>query len=312
MNVEKIESTDTNVCKYVFDMGSAVAETVLYKYGTYEDRTVICCSTQSGCPMGCRFCGAGDNFVRSLKSDEIVAQVNHCFTDNNINPNTVKNGQIMFMSMGEPMLNFKELAKAISELHELYPDFALLISTSAPNVDYTPLIELSSKIDKIGLQFSIHESTDSARNKLIPFKNKLTLDEISKIGYQWFVATGRQPFFNYCAHDENTSDSDVTRLIDLFSPTCWQATISVICERGESIAAANIRQEELATDFVEKLLVAGYSTRCFNPAGQDDIGGGCGQLWWVQDWMKNNPKLVKPSIGSGLNVIHTPKEKVSK
>jgi 23S rRNA (adenine2503-C2)-methyltransferase len=41
---------------------------------TYDERTVICCSTQSGCPVGCRFCGAGDYFVRSLTADEIVSQ----------------------------------------------------------------------------------------------------------------------------------------------------------------------------------------------------------------------------------------------
>jgi 23S rRNA (adenine2503-C2)-methyltransferase len=44
----------------------------------------------------------------------------------------------------------------------------------------------------------------------------------------------------------------------------------------------------------------------FDPAGQDDIGGGCGQLWFVQDWMKSNPTLARPSVGCGKEVIHTP------
>ena len=86
----------------------------------------------------------------------------------------------------------------------------------------------------------------------------------------------------------------------------WQATISVVCERDESVAAANIRQRKLATDFMEKLNTFGYSTRCFDPAGQDDIGGGCGQLWFVQDWMRNNPELAKPSIGRTIPIVHTP------
>ena len=105
MQVKRIESSDSNVSKYVFDFGNAVAEAVLYKYPTYEERTVICCSTQSGCPVGCRFCGAGDAFVRSLTSEEIVAQVEYLFTERQINPAEVKRGQIMFMSMGEPLLN---------------------------------------------------------------------------------------------------------------------------------------------------------------------------------------------------------------
>lgn len=70
-DIKRIDSSDENVLKYVFETDNAIAESVLYKYPTYEKRTVICCSTQSGCPVGCRFCGAGDNFVRSLTADEI-------------------------------------------------------------------------------------------------------------------------------------------------------------------------------------------------------------------------------------------------
>jgi 23S rRNA (adenine2503-C2)-methyltransferase len=307
MKVKRFNSTDADVSKYVFDFGNAVAESVLYKYGTYNDRTVICCSTQSGCPIGCRFCGAGDAFVRSLTADEIITQVQHCFADNNIDASCVKNGQIMFMSMGEPMLNFKALSKAIEILNIMHPNFALLISTSAPRVDYNPLIELSKRIDKVGLQFSVHESTDEARNTLIPFKEKLTLAEIANIGNRWFYSTGRTPFFNYCAGENNTSIDDAERLIHLFDHRIWQATISVICERGESIAASNIRQSELASGFMSKLSSLGYSTRCFNPAGQDDIGGGCGQLWYVQKWMSDNKDLIRNSVGGGLPVVHAPK-----
>lgn len=307
MNVKRIDSTDENVSKYVFDFGNSVAEAVLYKYPTYEERTVICCSTQSGCPVGCRFCGAGDSFVRSLSGAEIVAQVQHLFTDRGINPEDVKRCQIMFMSMGEPLLNIQGLTDAIRTLHSLYPRFALLISTSAPAVDYERVRALSVEVPTVGLQFSVHESTDAARDALIPFKAKLTLEQIAHQGEAWYVATGRQPFFNYCAHEGNTSDADAQNLYALFDPRVWQATISVVCERDESVAAANIRQRELATTFMGKLNEFGYSTRCFDPAGQDDIGGGCGQLWFVQDWMRNNPQLAKPSIGRSIPIVHAPR-----
>lgn len=306
MKVTKFNSIDTNVSKYVFDFDNAVAEAVLYKYPTYEERTVICCSTQSGCPIGCRFCGAGDSFVRSLTSQEIVAQVEYLFSDCNIDHTKVDKCQIMFMSMGEPLLNLKGLLGAIEVLHQKYPRFALLISTSAPKADYKAIQEISTKIPTVGLQFSVHESTDEARNGLIPFKAKLTLKEIALEGEEWYKATGRQPFFNYCAHDNNTSEQDAINLYNLFNPNIWQATISVVCERDETIAAANIRQRKLATDFMEKLNNFGYSTRCFDPAGQDDIGGGCGQLWFVQEWMRNNQQLVHPSIGRKIPIVHAP------
>ena len=114
-------------------------------------------------------------------------------------------------------------------------------------------MELAKEIPTIGLQFSVHESTDEKRNELIPFKNKLTLEKISSAGYLFFKMTGRKPFFNYCAHDKNTSIEDVERLVELFDPTIWEATISVICERDEHIAAANKRQEMLVKTIIPNL-----------------------------------------------------------
>lgn len=306
-DIKKIASRDENVLKYVFTKGDAVAESVLYKYPTYEARTVVCCSTMSGCPIGCRFCGAGDYFVRSLTAQEIIDQPNHLFADMGIDTSRIDRLQIMFMSMGEPMLNLKALIPALHELYRQHPKAALLISTSAPDVNYEPLFEAAEQIPTIGLQFSIHESTDEARDKLIPFAKKLNLAQIAKRGEEFFARTGRTPFFNYCAHDQNNSQADADRLHALFDPRVWQATISVICERDESIAAANERQRELASGFMQLLNQYGYSTRCFDPAGQDDIGGGCGQLWYVQDWMRNNAQLAKKTAGFGLPIVHTPR-----
>ena len=306
--IKAIKSSDENVTKFVFESESAIAESVLYKYPTYEERTVICCSTQSGCPVGCRFCGAGDNFVRSLTAKEIVSQPQHLFESHGIDANNVKSLQIMFMSMGEPMLNFQHLRTAIIRLHMLYKNAALLVSTSGPDVDYEGMIKLSQEVPTVGLQFSVHESTNEKRDQLIPFKKKLTLSQIAMVGERWARATGRQPFFNYCAHNDNSSEEDAARIAALFKPEIWQATISVVCEREESIAAANERQRSLATDFQSKLQQHGFSTRMFDPAGQDDIGGGCGQLWFVQNWMRDNPDKAKPSVGHRLPVVHTPRE----
>jgi 23S rRNA (adenine2503-C2)-methyltransferase len=310
-SVERIDSSDVNVSKYVFTKDSdavrpAVAEAVLYKYPTFEERTVVCCSTQSGCPVGCRFCGAGDYFVRSLTADEIVSQTEHLFADRKIDHEQVAAMQIMFMSMGEPLLNLKELVPAIERLHELYPAARLLVSTSAPAVDYEPLMAVAERVDTVGLQFSVHESTNEARDKLIPFKRKLTLKQIADQGEEFFARTRRWPFFNYCATERNSTADDADRLRELFDPMIWQATISVVCERDESIAAANARQRELAEGFEQLLMARGFTTRMFDPAGQDDIGGGCGQLWFVQRWMEDHPEAARPSIGNGLPSVHTP------
>lgn len=305
-DIKRIDDEAQNVAKFVFSNDTAVAEAVLYRYPTYRERTVICCSTQSGCPVGCRFCGAGDAFVRSLSQDEIVDQVGHLLGQVDCPANDMGRLQIMFMSMGEPLLNMKALAPAIRELYALYPKAALLISTSAPDVDYQEVIDLSREVPTIGLQFSVHESTDEARDLLIPFKKKLSLAQIAFQGEQWARDVKRRPFFNYCAHDGNSTDVDADRLAALLSPETWEATISVVCERNDGLPATNDHQRNLAIDFSNKLLARGYNVRVFDPAGQDTIGGGCGQLWFVQKWFDEHPGMARPSVGRGKPVVHAP------
>lgn len=300
MQYKVFNSSDSNVKKYVFEMffsenqmKDAVAEAVLYKYGSYEERTVICCSVMSGCPVGCTFCGTGSFYVRNLTANEIIEQVQLVMADSVLKetyPDKIKKFQIMFMSMGEPFWNYIGLEGAIRRLNELYPNAALLVSTSAPSNMYKLLpafIELSRDIDKVGLQFSVHESTDEARAKLIP-SNTSMLREIASLGEMWATYVGRKPFYNYCVHEGNNTAEDAERLIKLFDPVVWETTLSVICEKDESVKNSIDRQLEIINSFNKLLLEKGASTRVFNPAGQDDIGGGCGQLWYFQDWLKSH------------------------
>jgi len=304
-NVQIFQDEKEHVKKYVFERDDIAVESVLYRYPTYTERTVLCISTMCGCPMGCRFCGTGDYFVRSLTAEEIVAQATYILDSqiDGINPSEIKKLQIMVMSMGEPAL-VKALWEAFRILHKKYPNAALLISSSGPKIDYSWIREMSVEIPTVGLQFSVHESTDTARNALIPFKNKLNLFEIAKEGLEWFIATRRKPYFNYCAHGNNSSEEDVERLFNLFNPSVWEATVSVICERESHAQATNEHQRNLAIEFGNKLVERGYNVRVFDPAGQTTVGGGCGQLWYVQDWMKTHSNLARPSIGFGRPSVH--------
>lgn len=272
------------------DDNPAIVEAVLYRYPTYEERTVICCSTMSGCPVGCTFCGTGRKFVRNLTDIEIVSQIMHILNEINVDVRNIKKLQIMFMSMGEPMLNYNNLEKAIRRLNYLYPNAQLLVSTSAPVVDELILLKfanLSKEIDKIGLQVSVHESTDENRAKLIPTKT-MKLADIAKYGGYWYTKTERKPYFNYCVHANNSSQQDVDNLKKKFNPFMWEVTLSVICEKDETMKSSIDRQLKLIKEFNQKMVNVGYSTRTFNPAGQDTIGGGCGQLHYVQKWFNSH------------------------
>lgn len=284
------KSSDTNVSKFVFEGDDIAVEAVLYRYNSYQDRTVICCSTQCGCPIGCIFCGTGKFFVRNLSSDEIVEQVQTVLQSIDCEPKSINKFQIMFMSMGDPFLNYKNVDASIRTLHSLYPNAQLLISTSAPLSQifhhFDKFIELSKEIKNVGIQFSVHESNDDDRAKLIP-TSTCSLSSIGVFGERWAKATERKPFFNYCVHSKNSSDDNVNELLENFNPDVWECTLSVICEKDDTMQNAINQQLDLIMQFKDKMLNAGYSLRVFNPAGQDDIGGGCGQLWFFQEWLNN-------------------------
>lgn len=288
MKYKIFKSSDDNVSKFVFEKKDIAVETVLYKYPTYEERTVICCSVQCGCPVGCKFCGTGKFFVRNLTSEEIIEQVKTAVEYTECNPENINKFQIMFMSMGEPFLNYTELVKAIKLLAFMYPNAQLLISTSAPKAMYQHISNfaaLSIDIPQIGLQFSVHESNDKARKELIPTQT-CTLRQISALGEFWASFTGRKPFFNYCVHENNSNFDDVINLYKNFNPNVWECTLSVICEKDDNIKSSSEKQKDRINSFSYLLQEFGYSTRIFDPAGQDDIGGGCGQLWYFQEWLK--------------------------
>ena len=289
-NRKGFESSEGNVWKYVFTSEDAVAETVLYRYDSFEKRTVICCSTMSGCPVGCTFCGTGKKFVRNLTADEIVQQIVDVIRDKQINTDKVEKFQIMFMSMGEPMLNWNEVEKAIIQLNCIYPNAQLLLSTIGVDNDevFGRMIKISKEINKVGLQFSIHKSNDNDRNLLIPYKNKMPLWKIRDAGITWWKETGRKPYLNYCIDGTNNSKADATALKTLFSPIIFNFTFSVVCSADETMKDAGYRNHEVIDEFMNRFIKCGYNVRKFDPAGQDDIGGGCGMLWYVQRWMKEH------------------------
>lgn len=292
MEFKRFDSSEGNVWKYVFEFGDAVAEAVLYQYESFYKRTVICVSVQSGCPVGCKFCGTGKKFIRNLTDLEIITQVNTCLADMHIQDVDASGErfQIMFMSMGEPTLNIDNVGAAIRQLNTIYPNAELLISTmGTKNASaFDKLLKLSVDIPKVGLQFSVHEAYEEKRNMLIPYKNKLNLREIRDYGIVWNRKTNRPVYVNYCIGENNQSGGEMDRLKDLFSPAVFNFTFSVICSADESMKEKGYRELQKIEQITSTFIEAGYNVRIFDPAGQDDIGGGCGQLWYVQKWMREH------------------------
>lgn len=288
--VQKFIGNNKDVTKYVFENDTDCVEAVLYKYNSYIERTVLCISTQCGCPVGCVFCGTGKKFISNLTAEEITSQATYIINEIEQELNICLNDeckklQIMFMSMGEPMLNWYSVAESIEKLSSKYPNAALLISTVgiSNRKTITSLINLSKNYNKVGLQFSVHDMREDNRSKLIPYKNKLSIYDLRDVGLEWWKETNRQVYLNFCV-TENNKIEDYYDILPVFSKEAFALTFSVVCDVNKN--SSNKDEIILINKLIEYFLGLGYNVRKFDPAGQDDIGAGCGQLWYVQDWMK--------------------------
>ncbi len=264
----KIDDPSGIVSKVLFEDDGAIAEAVVYRY---QDRGVICFSVQSGCPVGCVFCGTGKRFIRNLTREEIELQIETCLpmiADRN-------KIQLMSMSMGEPLYNFDNLPIAQYLACGYY---FFVSSVGIANFDYNRIIRIAEKWDRFGFQISLHDWNESRRKELLGNHGNLArLSNLVEVADQYQSACGRPMYFNYIAKG-NETESDTKNILNIVSH--GHITVSVLCpknlDRGDSAPA-----KRLASMILD--MNPPQSIKLFDPAGQDTIGGGCGQLLYVQE-----------------------------
>lgn len=174
-----IETTDTFLPFYTKDaIGRKQNFLDNNNLGDRSERWMIGVSTMSGCPVRCKFCATGNmKSYRNLTAEEIVEQVEFIVNNNpNFNPTESKEFKINYTRMGEPFLNIDEVKKAIGIINDKYPNAHHYISTIGIKGS-----DFSFVKDNITLQISLHSFDDEKRNWLIPFKNKLTIEELGQI-----------------------------------------------------------------------------------------------------------------------------------
>jgi 23S rRNA (adenine2503-C2)-methyltransferase len=156
------------------------------------ERLTVCVSSQVGCPMTCDFCATGKGgFTRNLKSYEIVDQV---LTVQEDFGQRVTN--VVFMGMGEPLLNLNEVIAAV---HSLNRDVgigqrSLTISTvGIPN----QIRQLAQHHLQVTFAVSLHASNQRLREQLIPSAKHYTLDNLIEDCREYVRITGRRVTFEY-------------------------------------------------------------------------------------------------------------------
>lgn len=174
-------------------------ECVLMDYDRVKsrDRRTVCVSTQVGCAVGCAFCATGlGGFRRNLSPGEIVGQVldiTHSLRQEDSNFQVTN---IVFMGMGEPLLNYKSVLKAIELLnHPEGQNIGMRRMTLSTSGVVPKIRELARDNPQVGLAVSLHSANNLTRNKLIPINRQYPLEVLMEACREYTDLTNRRITF---------------------------------------------------------------------------------------------------------------------
>ena len=183
-----------------------------------SEQYTFCISSQVGCKVGGTFClTAKGGFVRDLTPGEIVTQIIYLKKENNIAEN--KSVNIVYMGMGEPLDNFKNLVQAIKIISE---EDGLSIATRRQTISTSGI---STKIEKLGqldlgvqLAISLHAVDDGLRSELIPMNKAYNIQSIIDAVKKFPIDTRKKVMFEYLViKDKNDDIKSADKLVKLLN-----------------------------------------------------------------------------------------------
>lgn len=155
-------------------------------------RLTVCVSSQVGCPMACDFCATGKGgFLRNLATHEIVDQV---LTVQEEFGQRVSN--IVFMGMGEPLLNTASVVKAVRSLNQDVGISQRAMTLSTVGIP-GHIRRLAAEHLQVTLAVSLHASNQTLRETLIPSARQYPLTDLVEECYEYVHHTGRRVTFEY-------------------------------------------------------------------------------------------------------------------
>jgi 23S rRNA (adenine2503-C2)-methyltransferase len=184
-------------------------ETVLMRYR--DGRRSLCLSSQSGCPLDCRFCATGQmRFGRNLGASEILDQALHFRRKGTVN-------HAVFMGMGEPLMNVDSVLAACERLPALGISHA---HTAISTVGWVPGIErLATEGPPVRLALSLHAADDALRSELMPVNERYPLRETLAACLRWHERRKRELFVEYLMLDGvNDRYEQALALAELLQP----------------------------------------------------------------------------------------------
>jgi len=240
-----------------------------------EDRTTLCISTQVGCPLACSFCATGFlGFTRNLTTAEIVDQL--CRMREAL-PEGRRITNVVFMGMGEPLLNLPNVLEAARIL--LHPKAFSL----APRRVTVSTAGIASKIPElmrqvsVNLAVSLHATTDRVRDELVPINRRFPIAELMATLRGLPGLSRRRPvFFEYILIEGvNDAPEDARRLVELLRPI--PSKVNLIPMNAHADAPFQAPSATVVDRFMGELVRGGITTTLRRSRGAD-IDAACGQL----------------------------------
>lgn len=251
-------------------------ETVLLKP---QDTWSVCVSSQVGCPLHCSFCSTGKmGFRRDLTDEEIADQVLMWYQYVRKEKLGERISSVVFMGMGEPLLNYLNVVKAAQTLSN--PDYlnigARHISVSTAGIA-DKLHKLAVDLPQANLAVSLHNADDSERSKLMPVNRRFNLEELQKAVEEYIAMTGRQVFLEYAVLENvNSRPEHIRKLAKWIYGIKDNYLIHVnliACNLGRGMKT----DDKVVKDFAAAVKAMGIGVTIRKSMGNDVLAA-CGQL----------------------------------
>jgi len=257
----------------------ALVESVLMHYparARSRERHTLCISSQAGCAVGCPFCATGElGFSRDLETAEILDQVRHAARRLQADGRRLTN--IVFMGMGEPLLNLDRVLAAVEALNDP-KRFGLgarhiTISTSG-------VVPGIRRLTALGPQFtlavSLHAARDPLRDVLVPLNRRWPIAEVVAAAREHAAATGRRISYEVTMiGGVNDTDADAVAMAELLRGDL--AHVNLIPMNPVAHTPWQASPMPVIDAFAATLRMAGIETTIRHNRGQE-IGAACGQL----------------------------------
>lgn len=255
--------------------GGQLIESVILRIAS--GRTSLCVSSQVGCAVGCRFCSTGQmGIALSLTRDEILDQVIQSNRELHSEGRSIRN--VVFMGMGEPLLNEAEVYQALEVLlspqcFDLAPARLLVSTVGIPNA----MVRCAERFPRLGMALSLHSASQAQRENLIPLARRYPLEALRQAIEQVTLIQHRPLMIEYLLlEDVNDSGEDLCRVIAYLRGL--RVHINLIpfnpIPHAPGLAGTPVERRRW---FADSLSRAGFPVTVRYSLGSD-IAAACGQL----------------------------------